>query len=160
MSTWSGYTINKNWKVNLSASYIYSQYSSFDKTVRKFRNGGSFSSNFNTNYIFKELYTATGSFTFNRFANPQGTVKSTLSMNIGLQAKTLKRKLIFTFNVIDPIVQQRNRTFTYGTNFNLESYSSTQTRNFRLTVAYNFSKQKKKPVKQQNTKVTKETQRK
>ena len=144
VSTWSGYTFSKNWKVNLSASYTYNEYSSFDKTNRKFRNGGSLTSNFNTNYIFKELYTATGSFTYNRFANPQGSVKSTLSMNIGLQAKTFKKKLVFTFNIIDPFIQQQNRVFTYGTNFNLESYSTTQTRNFRLTVAYNFSKQKKK----------------
>ena len=146
VSTWSGYTINRHWKVNLSASYTYNEYSDFDKSVRRFRNGGSLTSNFNTNYIFKELYTTTGSFTYNRFANPQGSVKSTLSMNIGLQAKTLNKKLVFTFNIIDPFVQQQNSTFTYGTNFHLQSYSATQTRNYRLTVAYNFSKQKKKPV--------------
>ena len=58
----------------------------------------------------------------------------------------LKKKLILTLNVIDPFVQQRNRTFTYGTNFTLENYSSTQTRNFRLSVGYSFSKQSRKPV--------------
>lgn len=143
LSTWSGYTINRFWKINLSASYSYNTYSEFDKTVRKFRNGGSLTSNFNTNYILKEIYTATGSFTFNRFANPQGKVKSSLSMNIGLQARMMKKKLTVTLNIIDPFLQQQNRTFTYGTNFNLETYSTTETRNFRLSLGYNFSGNKK-----------------
>jgi hypothetical protein len=146
MSTWSGYTLSKHTRVNLSASYTYNTYSQFDKEVRKYRDGGSLTSNLNMNYIYKELYTATGSFTFNRFANPQGTVKSTLSMNIGLQAKLMKKKLTATINIIDPFVEQKNRTFTYGTNFNLESFSSTQTRNFRLSLGYSLSrKPKKKP---------------
>lgn len=147
LSTWSGYTLNKHTRVNLSASYSYNTYSSFDKEVRKYRNGGSFTSNLNGNYVWRDLYTATGSFTFNRFANPQGTVKSSLSMNVGLQAKLLNKKLIVTANVIDPFSQQKNHSFTYGTNFNLENYSSTQTRNYRLTIGYNFSRsQKKKPA--------------
>ncbi len=65
-------------------------------------------------------------------------------MNIGLQAKMLNKKLTLTLNLIDPFLQQQNRTFTYGTNFNLENFSNTQTRNFRLSVGYNFSKKKKK----------------
>jgi hypothetical protein len=144
ISTWSGYTLNKHWKVNLSASYTYNEYSNFDKTVRKFRNGGSLTSNFNTNYIIRDNYSVTGSFTFNRFANPQGTVRSNLSMNLGMQAKLMKKKLTFTVNIIDPFVQQQNRTFTYGTNFSLENYSSTRTRNFRFTVGYSFTKQSRK----------------
>jgi hypothetical protein len=52
-----------------------------------------------------------------------------------------------TVNAIDPFVQQQNHSFTYGTNFNLENYNSTQTRNYRLTLGYNFSRsQKKKPA--------------
>lgn len=146
-STWSGYTLSKHTRVNLSASYSYNTYSSFDKEVRKYRNGGSFTSNLNGNYVWKDLYTATGSFTFNRFANPQGTVKSSLRMNIGLQAKFLNRKLIVTVNAIDPFTQQKNHSFTYGTNFSLENYNSTQTKNYRLTIGYNFSRsQKKKPA--------------
>lgn len=65
-------------------------------------------------------------------------------MNVGLQAKMLNRKLTLTVNVIDPFTQQKNRRFTYGTNFNLENYSSTQTRNYRLTVGYNLSRTRKK----------------
>jgi len=144
VSTWSGLTLSRHTRVNLSATYNYITYSAFDKEVRKYRNGGSFTSNLNANYVWKDLYTATGNFTFNRFANPQGTVKSSLSMNIGLQAKMFNKKMIVTLNVIDPFLQQQNRIYTYGTNFNLESYNSTRTRNYRVTLAYNFLRSHKK----------------
>jgi hypothetical protein len=131
-------------KVNFSVSYTYNEYSKFDKETRKFRNGGSFTSNINTNYNWKELYNITGSFTFNRFANPQGTVRSNLSMNLGFQAKMLEKKITATLNVIDPFRQQQSKTFTYGTNFTLESFNTTQTKNIRLTLSYNFTQAKKR----------------
>ena len=143
VSTWSGITASKKLKINLSASYTYNQYASISKDV-KFRDGGSFTSNMNTNYIFTDRYNATGSFTFNRFANPQGSVRSNLSMNMGLQAKMLEKKMTLTLNIIDPLREQQNRTFTYGSNFTLENYSSTQTRNIRLTASYNLTKTTKK----------------
>lgn len=144
ISTWSGYTLNRHIRVNLSASYRYNTYSAVDKELRKYRDGGSFTSNFNGNYVWRELYTVTGSFTYNRFANPQGTVRASMSMNIGLEAKMFSKKLTLTLNMIDPFTQQRSRTFTYGTNFNLENYNSTQTRNYRFTIGYNISRKKNK----------------
>ncbi|MCW3073632.1 MAG: hypothetical protein JWP69_701 [Flaviaesturariibacter sp.] len=148
LSTWNGYTISKAAKINLSASYTHNQYSRFDKTVRRFRDGSSFTSNVNANYTWRELYNATSSFTFNRFANPQGTVRSTMSMNLGVQAKMLQKRATVTLNIIDPFRQQNNRTFTYGPFFTVENYSATQTRNLRLSLAYNFTKPppKKKAV--------------
>ncbi len=146
LSTWSGYTISKKIKLNLSASYTHNVYSAFDKTVNRYRNGGSFTSNFNGNYIPKDIWNFTGSFTLNRFANPQGYVRWNTSVNIGLQRKLLNKKLVITLNIIDPFLQQENRSFTYGSRFNLESFSSTQTKNYRVTVAYNFSNDGKKPV--------------
>jgi hypothetical protein len=144
ISTWSGYTLNKHTRVSLSASYSYKTYNEFDKRVRNYRNGASFTSNLNGNYLWKDLYNATGSFTYNRFANPQGTVKSSLSMNIGLQAKMLNKKFTATLNIIDPFAQQQNRRLTYTDKFILENFNSTQTRSFRLTLGYNLSKSQKK----------------
>ncbi|HUR67565.1 MAG TPA: outer membrane beta-barrel protein [Chitinophagaceae bacterium] len=146
LSSWNGVTLSKKLKINLSASYTYSQYSAFDKTVRKFRDGGSFTSNMNYSFTPTDIWNLTGSFNLNRFANPQGYARWTTSMNLGVQRKFFDKKLVITMNAIDPFVQQRNRAFTYGTNFNLESYSSTQTRNYRLSVAYNFTKTLKKPT--------------
>jgi outer membrane receptor protein involved in Fe transport len=148
LSTWNGYTINKQIRLNLSASYTYSTYSEFDKTVRRFRNGGSFTSNLNSHYNIKDVYAVTGSFTFNRFANPQGTVRSSVSMNLGFQARFLNKKASLTLNVIDPFMQQQNRTFSYGPNFIIENFNTTRTRNIRLTATYNFTKTAKKSVKE------------
>jgi len=143
VSGWTGYTISKQLRLNFSASYTYNKYSEHDKTVNKYRNGGSVGSNLNTTYSPSDVVNFVGSFTFNRFANPQGSVKSTLSMNIGVQKKWLKKKFTTTINFIDPFRQQQNRSFTYAPNFNLESFSTTQTRNIRLTLAYNFNNVKK-----------------
>lgn len=139
-STWGGITLSRLLRLNLSASYVHNVYSIYDKTVRKFRDGGTFTSNLNVNYTPSQVWTVTGSFTFNRFANPQGTVRNNVNMNIGIQRKLLQKKLLITFNAIDPFLQQQNRTFTFGPNFQLESFSQTNTRNFRLTVSYVFNK--------------------
>jgi hypothetical protein len=139
-STWAGLTISRKLRSNISASYTYNKYGTFDKQVRKFRDGGTFTSNFSTNYNPTDLWTFTGAFSFNRFANPQGTVRSNISMNIGAQYKLFKKKVIISINTTDPFIQQQNRVFTYGPNFNLESYNRTQTRNYRVTLSYNFNK--------------------
>lgn len=147
-NAWGGYTLSKKSKVNLSLGVTHNVYSSHDKAVNKFRDGGSFFSTLNGSYQFSDVMNSNASFTFNRFANPQGTVRNTLSMNIGIQRKFFHKKFSVALNAIDPFRQQQNRNFTYGSNFNLESYSTTNTRNFRIALSYIFSKTvKKKPVK-------------
>lgn len=146
VSTWNGFTLTKKLKLNGSASYTFNEYSAFDRTVNKYRNGGSFTSNINSTYIPKDVWNLTGSFTFNRFANPQGYAKWNWSMNVGIQRKFFDKKFTVTVNVIDPFVQQKNRNYTYGTNFYLQSFNTTQTRNFRLSLSYNFTKAAKKPM--------------
>jgi len=139
LSTWGGLTINKKIKTNLSGSYTYNEYGAYDKSVRRFRNGGSFTSNFNTTFIPKDILNFTAGFTFNRFANPQGYAQWNWSLNAGVQRKFFNKKLTVTANIIDPFLQ-KNRSYTYGTNFNLQSFSTAQTRNFRFSLGYNFTK--------------------
>ncbi|MBI5857129.1 MAG: TonB-dependent receptor [Sphingobacteriales bacterium] len=141
-STWGGLTVSKKLKVNISASYTYNEYSDFDKTVNRYRNGGSFTSNINSTFAPKDIMNFTGSFTFNRFANPQGYARWNWSMNVGIQRKLLDKKLIVTFNIIDPFMQE-NRNYTQGPNFILRSFNTNRTRNFRLSVGYNFVKKVK-----------------
>lgn len=147
-STWSGYTVSRKLRINFSASYTYNQYGLRERTVQKYRNGGSFTSNLNSSFTPTDVWNLTNSFTFNRFANPQGSVRSNVSMNLGIQRKWLNKQLITTINFIDPFTQQKNRSFTYAPNFNVESYNSTQTRNVRFTVAYTFNNapKRKKPA--------------
>jgi hypothetical protein len=150
VSTWNGMTINKKLRLNWSASYTYNTYSDYDKTFRKYRDGGSFTTSMNGNYSLKDIWLFTGNFTTNRFANPQGSVNWNLSMNAGIQKKFFKKKLIVTLNIIDPFRNQITNTYTYGTNFTAHSFNNTQTKNYRLTIAYSFIKAAKKkttPIK-------------
>src|SRR5678815_5314583 len=79
-----------------------SQYSDYDKTVRKYRDGGSFTTTLNGNYSIKDIWNFTGNFTTNRFANPQGSISWNLSTNVGIQKKFFNKKFIVTLNFIDP----------------------------------------------------------
>jgi outer membrane receptor protein involved in Fe transport len=143
LSTWGGLTINKKWKTNLSASYTFNEYSEFDKTVNRYRNGGSFTSNINSTFTATDVLNFTGNFAFNRFANPQGYARWSWSMNIGIQRRFFDKKLTLTFNIIDLFLQE-NRNYTQSTNFILESFNTTRTRNLRLSAGYNFMKKAKK----------------
>jgi len=144
ISTWDGFTVSKKVKVNWSASYTYNQYSEYDKTVRKYRDGGSFTTTLNGNYSIKDIWNFTGNFTTNRFANPQGSISWNLSTNVGIQKKFFNKKFIVTLNFIDPFRNQVTNSYTYGTNFEVRSSNTTQTKNYRVTLAYNFTKATKK----------------
>lgn len=144
ISTWSGLTLTRKLRANFSASYTFNQYSAFDKLTNRYRNGGSFTSKLASTFTPSSVWNFTGSFTVNRFANPQGFARWNSSMNIGLQRKLLDRKLVITINAIDPLVNQERQTFTYGPRFSLESFRLTRTRNFRLSVSYNFTMAQKK----------------
>lgn len=140
MSTWGGLAFTKKWRANISASYTFNLYSEFDQKVNYYRNGGSFTSTINSTFIPKDIFNVTAGFNFNRFATPQGYARWNWSMNAGVQRKFFQKRMTATLNVIDPFIQQRTITYTYGSNFNLESYNSTNTRNFRLTIGYNLTK--------------------
>lgn len=149
VSTWSGYTVSKQFRMNFSASYTYNKYSQYDKEKNKYRDGGTFTTSFNTNYAPKDVWNINGNFTLNRFANPQGTVRSNIRMNLALQHKLFNKRLVLTLNAIDPIFQQKYTSFTFGPNYNLESFSNARTRSYRLTVSYSFTNlvgNKKKPL--------------
>jgi outer membrane receptor protein involved in Fe transport len=147
VSTWNGYTINRKLRLNWSASYTYNQYSAFDKTVRKYRDGGSFTTSLNGNYSLKDIWNFSGNFTTSRFANPQGSVNWNLSMNVGIQKKFFNKKLIATINFIDPFRNQQTNSYTYGKNFEVHSFSGTRTKNYRFSLGYSLTKAaKKKPL--------------
>jgi outer membrane receptor protein involved in Fe transport len=139
LNTWMGYTFSKKFRLNFNAGYTFNEYSQYDIEVNKYQNGGSWNSRLNLAFTPTDRWNFTGNLNFNRFANPQGTVRSTVNMQFGLQYKMLQKKLVISLNAIDPFIQQEYLTFTEGTNFRVESYSYTGTRNYRLTLSYNFS---------------------
>jgi hypothetical protein len=138
--SWSGYTFSRALKFNLGLNYIYSAYGAYDKAVNKYQDNGSFYTNFNVNYIPAKLWNLSLSCLYNRNGNPQGVSTATVNMNLGIQRKFFQKRVIVTLNVSDPFVQQNNTTQVHGANFNLQSYSTTQTRNYRLTLAYDWNR--------------------
>jgi hypothetical protein len=138
VSTWNGVTINKKIRLNWSASYTYNKYSDHDKRVRRYRDGGSFTTTINGNYTIKDIWNFTSNFTTNRFANPQGSVNWNLSMNLGVQRKFFNKKFIVTVNCIDPFRNQTRGSNTYGTNFEVRSTNATRTNKYRESLAYSF----------------------
>ncbi len=138
VSIWNGFPITKKLKINSSASYVYNLYGSFDRLVRRFQNGGSLTSTVGMNYIPHDRGSFSGQFNLNRFATPQGFARWNASLNLGAQWKFLQKRLVVSLNTIDPIRDQRRYSFTYGPNFNLESFSRTRTRNYRITLAWSI----------------------
>jgi hypothetical protein len=139
--------IGKKLKINGSSFYSYNVYSEHDQKVNRYRNGGSLNSTVNGNYVRSTLMNFSSNFTYHRFANPQGSVRNNLSMNIGMQRKFFRKNLSVSFNVVDPFRQQQNKNFIQAPNYSLETYSNSNSRNYRLAAGYNFKKKtKKKPV--------------
>ncbi|MFT3980915.1 MAG: outer membrane beta-barrel protein [Ferruginibacter sp.] len=145
-SIFGGVNIGKKLKVNSSIVYSYNAYSAHDKKVRFYHDGASVYTTLNTSYQFSPVMNFTGNFVFNRFANPQGSVRNRVSMNLGVQRKFLDKKLVVSLNLVDPFTQQRNSNFIEAPNYTLETFSISNSRNLRVAVAYNFSKKPKKKV--------------
>lgn len=141
-SLWGAYSIVKSIKVTGSMGYSYNVYDAFGKQILRYRNGGNFTSNMNGTFNPTDIIQYGLAVTYNRFANPQGTVRSNVSMNFNAQRKFFRKTIIITATLIDPFTTQQNTSFTYGNNFILQNYSYTKTRNFKLNVAYNFIKKK------------------
>ncbi len=135
-SFWTGMTLFKKLKMNASASYTYNIYGDFDRKVRRFRNGASFTSTLGSSYTPSDRLSFTGQFNLNRFATPQGFARWNMSVSLGAQRKFFQKRMTVSFNAIDPFLDQQRFTYTYAPNFSLESFSRTRTRNFRLSVAW------------------------
>lgn len=137
--TWSGYTFSHALKINLGLNYLYSHYGAYDRTVNKYEDNGSFYTNVNLSYTPTPLWDFNVTCLYNRSGSPQGVTTATVNTNFGLQHKFWKKKLIVTLNVSDPFTEQSTTTTTHGTDFNSLAYSTTQTRNYRLTISYNWN---------------------
>jgi hypothetical protein len=139
-SVWSGYSFSKTVRVNLSAGYTFNQYTEADKSQFGYRDGGTFYTTLNYNLTFSGVFSMDGSLRFSSYADPQGRSRSNLNGNFGIQYKFFERRLIVAFNAIDPFTPQELTTTTFGKNFDLNSFRSSRTRNFRLTLGWQLNK--------------------
>jgi outer membrane receptor protein involved in Fe transport len=140
INLWSGITISKKFRMNLSTGYTYQQYSETQKKLYKYRDGGSFSAGLNYSYAPNPLTLLEANNRFTNWASPQGVSRSNINMSIGIQRKMFKKQMTVGLLAIDPFRIQRYQNITYGTNFSIESYSESITRNFRLTISWQISK--------------------
>ena len=140
INLWSGITISKKFRMNLSTGYTYQQYSETQKVLYKYRDGGSFSAGLNYSYAPNPLTLLEANNRFTNWASPQGVSRSNINMSLGIQRKMFKKQVTVGLLAIDPFRIQRYQNTTYGPNFSIESYSESITRNFRLTVSWQISK--------------------
>jgi outer membrane receptor protein involved in Fe transport len=137
---WMNLNLSGGFRMNANANYSYNRYSSRDILVNRYRNAASINGRVNLTYAPKpQVWNTTASIGLNRYANPQGTVRSTVNMVFGAQYRFLKRRFIVTAQAVDPFIQQEYRTLTEGVNFRTEGFSLSRTRNYRLTLGYNMS---------------------
>lgn len=139
-SIWSGITITRKFKINVSAGYQYNQYGEKEKLLYKYHDGGSFYTTFNYSYSPDNFTVIEANNRFASYATPQGQSRSNINMGISVQRKFLNKRMVVGLSVMDPLGLQVNNGFTYGTNFQIESHSISNTRNFRIAVSYQLSK--------------------
>ncbi|MDE3236031.1 MAG: outer membrane beta-barrel protein [Bacteroidota bacterium] len=139
-SFWSGYTVSSKLRINLSSGYNYNQYSDIEKQLYRYTDGGSFYTGLNCSFMPDKLTNIELANRYSSFANPQGRSHSNVNMTLGLQRKFMKKQLIVGITAIDPFGLLRYNGYTQSTNFIIESYSSSNTQNFRLTISYQFNK--------------------
>jgi hypothetical protein len=104
--------------------------------------------------VHSPLFSVNGNVNYHRFANPQGTVRNNVRTTFGAQHKFLKKNLTVGFVMVDPFQQQQFRNYIQAPNYNLETYSISNTRNYRITASYNIRKMAKKKAPAQKPAAT------
>jgi len=138
--------------------YTYNRYSAYDRQVNRYRNGSTYYANINYNYMLSDRITFEGNVRYNSIADAQGRSRSSIKQNIGVQSRWMNKQLTVGLLLIDIFSQQQFNRTTYGANYTLQSVTASQTRNIRLTVAYNLLKNKKKVSAQQQKAILKTLQ--
>jgi hypothetical protein len=150
---WGGYSFSRQLRMNLSAGYSYNQYSLYDRTVNKYRNGTNFYTGLNYNFILTDRVSFDGNLRYSAYSDPQGRSRSNLSQNIGVQTKYLNKRVVVSLNLIDIFAQQQYNSYTYGSNFTLQSVSNANSRNIRLSLSYNLNKNRSAISEKQKKKI-------
>lgn len=150
-----GYTFSRKLRMNASMGYTYNQYSEYDRKVNRYRNGSTYYASVNYNYMLSDRITFEGNVRYNSIADAQGRSRSSIKQNIGVQSKWMNKQLTVGLMLIDIFSQQQFNRTTYGANYTLQSVTASQTRNIRLSVAYNLLKNKKKVSAQQQKAIMK-----
>lgn len=139
-SIWTGITIAKTFKINLSGGFIYYNYSDREKILFKYVDGVTEYATLNYSYAINSLTMVEASNKYGTYINPQGKSHSNVNMSISLMHKFFNKKLIASIAAVDPFGLQKYDGYTTGTNFNIISHSESNTQNFRISLSYQLSK--------------------
>ena len=139
-SFWTGCNLSKNFRINISAGYHYNKYSEREKLLYKYVDAGGFYTTFNYSYTPDNLTIIEANNRYNSFANPQGKVQSNITMSISVLRKFYNKRLMIGVSAIDPFGLERYQGYSAGSNFIIESYSVTNTQNFRVSLSYQLSR--------------------
>ena len=150
VSVWSGITITRKFKLNVSSGLNVNRYSAIDKLLYKYRDGSSYYVGLNYSYMPNNLTTFEASNKYNNVSNPQGKAHSNISMTLSAQRKLFNKRVVLSFAAVDPLGLTKYTGITEGKNFVVNSYSVSNTKNFRLTISYQLNKSyiNKKPGSQ------------
>ncbi len=141
-SIWTGITIAKALKLNLSGGFIYYKYSDREKLLYHYIDGATEYATLNYSYAINSITMIEASNRYGSYINPQGKSHSNINMSISVMHKFFNKKLTMSVAAIDPFGLQKYDGYTSGTNFNIVSHSESNTQNFRLSVSYQISKTK------------------
>lgn len=139
-SVFGGYTFSKKIRMNASAGFNFNEYGTREKQLYKYKDGGTIYTSMQLTYLPNNLLTVEANARYSSYATPQGRNRSNLITNFGVSQKLMKKRLIVGIQIIDPFKQMLTTSYVYGTNYYLESYNSTITRNFRFSVSYLLNK--------------------
>ena len=140
VNLWSGITVTKKFKINLSTGVHYNKYSPIEKLRYKYMDGGSYYTGLNYSFMPNNLTTIEASNKYNSYATPQGISRSNISMYFSVQRKLMNKKFNVTVATTDPFGLTKYKGHTEGPNFIIDSYSINNVRNFKLTLSYQFNK--------------------
>jgi hypothetical protein len=104
------------------------------------RNGYSVNAKAGMTIDFPKRLAFEGNMSYYSNSSAQGRNSGSVSTSFGMRKIFMKNKLKFRIMAVNPFNQTNAITYAEGINFTRESYSSTRTRNFSMTVSYNFTK--------------------
>ncbi|QKJ28650.1 outer membrane beta-barrel protein [Mucilaginibacter mali] len=81
-----------------------------------------------------------GNMSYYSNSSAQGRNAGSVSTSFGMRKVFMKNKLKLRMMAVNPFSNSNSITYTDGINFTRESFNSTRTRNFSMTISYNFTK--------------------
>ena len=139
-SMWAGITVTRKFRVNVSGGYIYYKFSEREKLLYKYVNGATEYATINYSYSPTKLTTIEANNRYGSYVNPQGKSNSNINIGLSVMHKFLNKKLIASLSAYDLFGSQTYRGYSEGTHFKIDSYSQSNTQNFRLSISYQISK--------------------